>query len=107
MVIETFKSEQPCDTSWMENFDSVGWHLVSNEIEREVDIREEELHREESIEELAWCVVFNDFHPNLLLFTVGALDEVIRMAKVHVIRPHAAELVASLACDTIDVFRSL
>ena len=77
VVVETFKSEQPRDTSWMENFDSVWWHLVSDEIERQVDIRKEELHREESIEELAWCVVFNHFHPNLLLLAVSALNKVI------------------------------
>ena len=61
----------------MENFDSVWRHFISNEIERQVDVREEELHGEESIEELAWCVVFNDLHPNLLLLAVGALYEVI------------------------------
>ena len=53
MVVETFKSEQPCDTSWMENFDSVGWHLVSDEIKGKVDVLEEEADGEESIEELS------------------------------------------------------
>ena len=96
MVVEAFKTEQPRHASWMQNLDSVWRHLVADEIERQVDVRKEELHRKEPIEELAWRVVFNDLHPNLLLFAVSALDEVIRMTEVHVIGPHAAELVAGL-----------
>ena len=97
MVVETLKSEQSCDTGRMEDFDSVRRHLVSDEIKRQVDVCKEELHRKQSIEELSWRIIFDNFHPNLLLLAVGALDKVIRVAEIHVLRPHAAEFVAILA----------
>ena len=77
MVVPTFKSEEGTSSSWVKDFNSVRWELVANEIERQVDVLEEQCHREETFEELSWCFVFNDFHPNLLLLAVGALNEVV------------------------------
>ena len=89
--------EESTNTSGMEDFDSVGGHLITNEVEGEVNVLEEEGNREESVEELAWGLVLQDLHPHLHLLTVGTLHEVVRVAEVHVVWPHAAELVGSAA----------
>ena len=49
--------EESTNTSGMEDFDSVGGHLITNEVEGEVNVLEEEGNREESVEELAWGLV--------------------------------------------------
>lgn len=42
MVIETFKSEETDNSSWVKDFDSVRWKLVTNEVKGEVNVLEEE-----------------------------------------------------------------
>ena len=107
MVSEVFKSEKSDYTSWMDDLNSVWRHFVTNEVEGQVDVLEEERDGEKTVEELAWGVVFQDLHPELLLFTVGALDEVVGVAEVHVIWPHAAELVGSSASVGLEEEMSL
>ena len=97
MISRTHEFEKTNNTCWVKNFDSVRWHLVTNEVKGEVDVLKEEWNSEESIEELAWCSVFDDFHPNLHLLAVSALNEIVRVAVVHVIWPHAAKFVWSTA----------
>ena len=89
--------EKSTNTSGMEDFDSVGGHLITNEVEGEVNVLEEEGNREESVEELAWGLVLQDLHPHLHLLTVGTLHEVVRVAEVHVIWPHTSKLVRGAA----------
>ena len=93
MVSHANEFEQTNDTSWMENFDSVRWHLVTNEVKGKVDVLKEQGDGEESIKELAWGSVFEYFHPNLHLLAVGTLHKIVRVAVVHVIWPHAAKFV--------------
>ena len=81
----------------MEDFDSVRWHLVTDEVKGEVDVLKEEWDSEESIKELAWCSIFEYFHPSLHLLAVGTLNEIVRVAIVHVIWPHATKFVWSTA----------
>ena len=97
MVVPTFKSEEGTSSSWVKDFNSVRWELVANEIERQVDVLEEQCHREETFEELSWRVIFDDLHPDLLLLAPGRLLEVVRVTEVHVIWPYAAKLVGSPA----------
>ena len=85
--------EKSTHTSWVENFNSVGRHLISNKIESEVDVLEEQRDGKETIEELSWGLIFSDLHPNLHLLTVCTLDKVVRVSEVHVLRPHAAKLI--------------
>ena len=89
--------EESTNTSGMEDFDSVGGQLITNEVEGEVNVLEEEGNREESVEELAWGLVLQDLHPHLHLLAVGTLHEVVRVAEVHVIWPHATKFVWSAA----------
>ena len=96
--------EESANTGWVEDLDSVGWHLVSDEVEGEVDVLKEEGYREETIEELARGFIFSDLHPDLHLLTVCTLDEVVRVSEVHVLRPHAPKLVwgsARVLCQNI------
>ena len=81
----------------MEDFDSVRWHLVTDEVKGEVNVLKEEWDSEESIKELAWCSIFDYFHPSLHLLAVGTLNEIVRVAVVHVIWPHATKFVWSTA----------
>ena len=97
------KSEQADNTGRVNNFDSVGWHLVTNEIEGEVDILEEEGDGEQTVEELAWGIILEDLHPHLLLFAVSTLHKVVGVTEVHVVWPHAAEFVTSMALLTLDM----
>ena len=71
-------------------------------IEGEVDVLEEERDGEETVKELAWGVILKHLHPNLLLLAVSTLNEVVRVAEVHVIRPHAAKFISSLAFDILN-----
>ena len=91
--VSDFELEESGDSSWVENFDPVGWHLVSDEVEGEVDVLKEEGNREETIEELAGGFIFSDLHPDLHLLTVCTLDKVVRVAEIHILRPHAAKFV--------------
>lgn len=93
MVSDIDVLEESTNTGWVEDLDSVGWHLVSDEVEGEVDVLKEEGHREETIEELARGFIFSDLHPDLHLLTVCTLDKVVRVSEVHVLRPHAPKLV--------------
>lgn len=90
----------------MEDFDSVRWHLVTNEVKGKVDVLKEQGNGEESIEELAWGSVFEYFHPNLHLLAVGTLNEIVRVAVVHVIWPHAAKFIWGAARFLNIAFRS-
>ena len=97
MVRSLIEFEESHDTSWMEDLNSVRWHFVAYEIEAEVDVLEEERDGEETIKELSWGIIFDHLHPDLLLFAVSTLNEIVRVAEVHVVWPHATELVAMLA----------
>ena len=55
--------EKTDNTCWMNDFNSVRRHLITDEIEGEVDVLEEERQGEETVEELAWGIVFNNLHP--------------------------------------------
>ena len=93
MITEASESEKRHSSSRVDNFDSVWRELVTDEVESQVNILKEEWDWEETIEELSWGAILNDFHPNLLLLAVGALNKVIRVTEVHVIWPHASKLV--------------
>ena len=96
--------EKSTHTSWVENFNSVRRHLISDEIKGEVDVLEEQRDGKETIEELSWGLIFSDLHPNLHLLTVCTLDKVVRVSEVHVLRPHAPKLVwgsARALCQNI------
>ena len=95
--MEVVELEKSNDTSRVDDLDSIWWHLITNVVECKVDILEEELDGEETVKELSWGVVFEDLHPDLLLLAVGTLHEVVGVAEVHVIRPHAPEFVTGLA----------
>ena len=46
---------------------------------------------------MTWGLILDDFHPGLHLLAVSTLHKVVRVAEVHVVWPHAAELVGSAA----------
>ena len=93
MVSSVNVLEKSAYSSWVENFNSVGRHFISDKIEGEVDVLEEQRDGEKTIEELAWGLIFSDLHPNLHLLTVCTLDKVVRVSEVHVLRPHAAKFI--------------
>ena len=77
----------------MKYFHSVGWHLISDEVKREINVLEEKSKREETLEELTWGVILNNLHPDLHLFAISTLDKVARVSEIHVLRPHAAKFI--------------
>ena len=46
---------------------------------------------------MTWGLILDDFHPGLHLLAIGTLHKVVRVTEVHVVWPHAAELVGSAA----------
>ena len=46
---------------------------------------------------MTWGLILDDFHPGLHLLAVSTLHKVVRVAEVHVVWPHAAELVGGAA----------
>ena len=97
MINNIFVLEQSTDSGRMEDFHSVWWHLISDEVEGKIDVLEEQRYGEKSIEELTWGLILDDFHPGLHLLAIGTLHKVVRVTEVHVVWPHAAELVGSAA----------
>ena len=93
MINNIFVLEQSTDSSWMKDLHSVGWHLISDEVEGKIDVLEEQRDGEKSIEELTWGLIFPNLHPVLHLLTVCTLDKVVRVSEVHILWPHAAKFV--------------
>ena len=90
MVSFADKFEQKHCSSWVDDLESIRWHLISFVVEREVHIFHEKGERVDVIEELPDFIILDDLEPVLLLFAEGGLGLVLLTVEAEVLRVGAS-----------------